>query len=190
MPQGSGRGSFRTGARRTRRRRTSLLAASPTRSSPRASPIPSRRRRRTRGSHGSRATPVRAYGVVLDAHGRIAWGRSDIGGDPIVVVLSEMVSDAHLAGLRSEGVSYIFAGKSQLDLALTLDAFSIAKLGVKRLPGYSRRRRRNQWRLSARGTGRRVQPCSLSRCRRRQGARQACSTPPRPKPISARPSRR
>jgi hypothetical protein len=35
---------------------------------------------------------------VLD--GRIGWGRSDIGGDPIVVLLSEAVSDAHLAGLR------------------------------------------------------------------------------------------
>src|SRR5215468_651931 len=43
---------------------------------------------------------AKAYGVVLDAHGKIAWGRSDIGGDPIVVVLSEAVADAHLAGLR------------------------------------------------------------------------------------------
>jgi riboflavin biosynthesis pyrimidine reductase len=49
-----------------------------------------------------------------------------------VVVLSENVSDAHLAGLRSEGVSYVFAGKSQLDLALTLDILN-RELGVKRL---------------------------------------------------------
>jgi riboflavin biosynthesis pyrimidine reductase len=75
---------------------------------------------------------AKAYGIVLDAHGKIAWGRADIGGDPIVVVLSEAVSDAHLAGLRSEGVSYIFAGKSQLDLALTLDILN-RELGVKRL---------------------------------------------------------
>ena len=75
---------------------------------------------------------AKAYGVVLDAHGKIAWGRSDIGGDPIVVVLSEAVSDAHLAGLRSEGVSYIFAGKSRLDLALALDILN-RELGVKRL---------------------------------------------------------
>src|ERR1700676_558891 len=61
---------------------------------------------------------ARAYGVVLDAHGKIGWGRSDIGGDPIVVVLSEAASDAHLAGLRGEGVSYIFAGKSELDLEI------------------------------------------------------------------------
>jgi riboflavin biosynthesis pyrimidine reductase len=75
---------------------------------------------------------AKAYGIVLDAHGKIAWGRSDIGGDPIVVVLSEEVSDAHMAGLRSEGVSYIFAGKFQLDLALTLDILN-RELGVKRL---------------------------------------------------------
>jgi len=75
---------------------------------------------------------AKAYGVVLDAHGKIAWGRSEIGGDPIVVVLSETVSDAHLAGLRSEGVSYIFAGKSQLDLPLMLDILN-SELGVERL---------------------------------------------------------
>jgi riboflavin biosynthesis pyrimidine reductase len=75
---------------------------------------------------------VKAYGVVLDARGKIAWGRADIGGDPIVVVLTEAVSDAHLAGLRSEGVSYIFAGKSELDLALVLDILQ-RELGVNRL---------------------------------------------------------
>src|SRR5262245_18288053 len=75
---------------------------------------------------------AKAYGVVLDSGGKIGWGRADIGGDPIVVVLSEAVSDAHLAGLRSEGVSYIFAGKSELDLALTLDILN-RELCAKRL---------------------------------------------------------
>jgi len=73
-----------------------------------------------------------AYGIVLDAHGKIAWGRSDIGGDPIVVALSEKVSDAHLAGLRKDGVSYFFAGEQELDLELVLE-FLNRELGVKRL---------------------------------------------------------
>jgi len=73
-----------------------------------------------------------AYGVVLDAQGKIAWGRGDIDGDPIVVVLSEQVSDSHLAGLRRDGVSYLFAGKHQLDLALALEALN-RELGIKRL---------------------------------------------------------
>jgi riboflavin biosynthesis pyrimidine reductase len=70
--------------------------------------------------------------VVLDPQGKIGWGRSDIGGDPIVVVLSQTVADTHLAGLRSEGVSYIFGGKSELDLTITLDILN-RELGVKRL---------------------------------------------------------
>ncbi|HEX8757886.1 MAG TPA: RibD family protein [Steroidobacteraceae bacterium] len=73
-----------------------------------------------------------AYGVVLDASGKIAWGRSDIGGDPIVVVLTEQVSDAHLAGLRKDGVSYFFAGERELDLASALE-FLNRELGIKRL---------------------------------------------------------
>jgi riboflavin biosynthesis pyrimidine reductase len=75
---------------------------------------------------------VKAYGVALDFNGKIAWGRSDIGGDPIVAVLSSKVSDAHLAGLRDEGVSYIFAGESELDLGLVLEILN-RELGVKRL---------------------------------------------------------
>lgn len=73
-----------------------------------------------------------AYGIVLDAQGKIAWGRSDIGGDPIVVVLTEQVPDAHLEALRGEGVSYIFAGQRELDLALTLEILN-RELGIERL---------------------------------------------------------
>ena len=102
---------------------------------------------------------------MLDAHGKIGWGRSDIGGDPIVVVLTESVSDSHLAGLRGEGVSYFFAGKSEIDLALALDILN-RELGVKRLlvEGGGGRQRR----LPARRTDRRIQPDPLSGGRRRE----------------------
>lgn len=73
-----------------------------------------------------------AYGIVLDAHGKIAWGRDNIGNDPIIAVLTEEVSDAHLAGLRSDGVSYIFAGKRELDLQLALEILN-RELGFKRI---------------------------------------------------------
>jgi riboflavin biosynthesis pyrimidine reductase len=79
-----------------------------------------------------KAAGARAYGVVLDAHGKIGWGRSDIGGDPIVVVLTEQVADSHLAGLRGEGVSYVFAGTTEIDLGLALDILH-RDLGIKRL---------------------------------------------------------
>jgi hypothetical protein len=108
---------------------------------------------------------AQAYGVVLDAHGKIAWGRSGIGGDPIVVVLSQTVSDAHLAGLRGEGVSSFFAGKSELDLALVLDILN-RELGVKRL--LLERRGRIQRRFPASGPRRRAHPHPLSGGGRRE----------------------
>jgi riboflavin biosynthesis pyrimidine reductase len=73
-----------------------------------------------------------AYGIVLDPRGKIAWGRGDIGGDPIVVVLTENVPDAHLAGLREDGVSCIFAGERAIDLGRALDILN-RELGIERL---------------------------------------------------------
>src|SRR5262245_61476405 len=73
---------------------------------------------------------AKAYGIALDARGKIAWGRSDIGGDPVVAVLTEQVSDAHLAGLRQDRVSYIFAGARELDLGLALEILN-RELGIE-----------------------------------------------------------
>jgi riboflavin biosynthesis pyrimidine reductase len=73
-----------------------------------------------------------AWAVVLDAGGKIAWGRDEVGGDPLVVVLTQAVSDSHLAGLREEGISYIFAGEWQSDLAAALEALN-HELGIRRL---------------------------------------------------------
>ena len=75
---------------------------------------------------------AKAYGIALDAEGKIAWGRSDIGGDPIVTLLTEQVSDAHLAGLREDRVSYIFAGERELDLGLAREILN-RELGIERL---------------------------------------------------------
>ena len=73
-----------------------------------------------------------AWAVVLDAQGKIAWGCGDVGGDPLLVVLAQAVSDSHLAGLRQDGVSYIFAGEREIDLAMALEALNQG-LGVLRL---------------------------------------------------------
>lgn len=73
-----------------------------------------------------------AWAVVLDAQGKIAWGRGEVGGDPLVVVLTQAVSDSHLAGLREDGVSYIFAGEQEIDLAAALETLN-RELGIRRL---------------------------------------------------------
>jgi len=60
---------------------------------------------------------AKTWGIFLDAKGKAVWARSDVGGDAILVILTEAVSDSHLAGLRADGVSYIFAGATEIDLA-------------------------------------------------------------------------
>ncbi len=75
---------------------------------------------------------AKAWGVFLDAHGKAVWERKDIGGDPILVILTEQVPDSHLAGLRGEGISYIFAGKTEVDLALAFETLS-RELGIRNL---------------------------------------------------------
>ena len=75
---------------------------------------------------------ARAWGVFLDAHGKACWERADIGGDPILVILNEQVPDSHLAGLRKEGISYIFGGKDSIDLVAVLDTLG-RELGIKTL---------------------------------------------------------
>jgi riboflavin biosynthesis pyrimidine reductase len=75
---------------------------------------------------------AKAWGIFLDAHGKAVWARKDIGGDPILVILTEAVPDRHLAGLRADGVSYIFAGKSEIDLAAALETLN-RELGIERI---------------------------------------------------------
>lgn len=79
-----------------------------------------------------RSADETAYAVVLDTHGKIAWRRADIDGDPIVVLLLETVSDAHLAGLREDGVSYIFIGAEAPDLSLGMSLLR-ERLGIEHL---------------------------------------------------------
>lgn len=73
-----------------------------------------------------------SWAIVMDAHGKIAWGTSDVSGDRIVVLLTRQVSDTHLAGLRADGVSYIFGGDTEIDLRSALETLG-TRLGIKRL---------------------------------------------------------
>lgn len=84
-------------------------------------------------------TDAGRYAVAFDSKGRLSWNSNRIqdedpgyGGSHIIEVLCEDVSDAYLAYLRSIEVSYIFAGKSEIDLNLALqklyELFRIKKL--------------------------------------------------------------
>ena len=62
-----------------------------------------------------------SYAFAIDASGRLAWESNDIGGDHVVAILSERVSNEYLAFLRGHGVSYVLAGASEVDLPLALE---------------------------------------------------------------------
>jgi 2,5-diamino-6-(ribosylamino)-4(3H)-pyrimidinone 5'-phosphate reductase len=61
------------------------------------------------------------FAFAIDPRGRLAWESNDIDGDHVVAILSERVSDDYLAFLRGRGVSYVLAGKPDVDLPLALD---------------------------------------------------------------------
>ena len=62
-----------------------------------------------------------SFAFAIDAHGRLAWESNDLGGDHVVAILSERVSDEYLAFLRELGVSYLFAGSRDVDLSVALE---------------------------------------------------------------------
>jgi riboflavin biosynthesis pyrimidine reductase len=73
-----------------------------------------------------------SFAFAVDASGRLAWESNDIAGDHVVAVLSERVSDDYLGFLRSRAVSYIIAGRDDVDLAMAVDKVG-TQFGVRTL---------------------------------------------------------
>jgi riboflavin biosynthesis pyrimidine reductase len=63
----------------------------------------------------------RNVAIAIDPHGRLHYGQDNAGGDHIIAVLSEEVSDNYLSELREDGVSYLFAGPDGSDLRSALE---------------------------------------------------------------------
>ena len=72
------------------------------------------------------------FAFAIDPSGRLAWETNDIDGDHVVAILSQRVSDDYLAFLRVRGVSYLLAGKHDVDLPLALTKIG-ARFDVKTL---------------------------------------------------------
>jgi riboflavin biosynthesis pyrimidine reductase len=63
----------------------------------------------------------RKLAIGIDPSGRVHYGKDNVGGDHVVAVLGEEVSDAYLAELREDGVSYVFAGPRGDDLPKAME---------------------------------------------------------------------
>ena len=73
-----------------------------------------------------------SFAIAIDPRGRLVWVSGDLDGDHLVAVLTERVSDDCLASLRERGVSYLLAGREEVDLPLALEKAG-ARLGVRML---------------------------------------------------------
>jgi len=62
-----------------------------------------------------------SFAIAIDAKGKLVWDFNETGGDHIIEVLSEQVSDEYLNFLQQKKISYIFGGKKELDFKLVLE---------------------------------------------------------------------
>lgn len=61
-----------------------------------------------------------SFAIAVDGKGKLGWTSNEISGDHVIEVLTEQVSDAYLHHLQQKSVSYIFAGKEELDFSAAL----------------------------------------------------------------------
>lgn len=72
------------------------------------------------------------FAIALDRSGKLHFGKPDIGGDHVVILLGRDVPDSHLAELVSDGVSYIIAQDEEMELAPLLATLK-RELGIATL---------------------------------------------------------
>ena len=75
---------------------------------------------------------ARKLAIAIDPSGRVHYGRDNVGGDHVVAILGEQISDAYLVELREDGVSYLFAGSDGHDLPKAMEQLA-SVFGVKKL---------------------------------------------------------
>jgi riboflavin biosynthesis pyrimidine reductase len=73
-----------------------------------------------------------SYAIAIDPSGKLKWTASDIDGEHVITVITESVSDDYLAFLQAKGVSYLFGGKSRIDLGRVLRKLR-AHFGIRKL---------------------------------------------------------
>lgn len=73
-----------------------------------------------------------SYAIAIDPSGKLTWSRAGIDGEHVITILTESVSDDYLAFLQSKGISYLFGGKTRIDLAKVLRKLR-TRFGIRKL---------------------------------------------------------
>jgi len=75
---------------------------------------------------------ARSFGIGADAKSVLRFQKNAVGGDHVVLLVTDRVSNDYLAHLQAAGVSYLFCGPSKIDLKLALQklgrTFKLRKL--------------------------------------------------------------
>jgi dihydrofolate reductase len=75
---------------------------------------------------------AKTLGIGADAKGVLRFQQNEVGGDHVVLLVTDRVSNDYLAHLQHAGVSYLFCGNKAIDLPLALrklgSAFGLRKL--------------------------------------------------------------
>jgi riboflavin biosynthesis pyrimidine reductase len=70
--------------------------------------------------------------IGADAKGVLRFQNNEVGGDHVVLLVTDRVTNDYLAHLQAAGVSYLFCGKKEIDLHVALQklgaAFKLRKL--------------------------------------------------------------
>jgi 2,5-diamino-6-(ribosylamino)-4(3H)-pyrimidinone 5'-phosphate reductase len=73
-----------------------------------------------------------SYAIAIDPSGKLTWKSNAIDGEHVITILSERVPDDYLAFLQSKRVSYLFGGKTHIDLPKVLAKLR-SNFGIRRL---------------------------------------------------------
>lgn len=67
---------------------------------------------------------AKTHAIGTDSSGVLRFTQDNVGGDHAIVITTEKASNAYLAHLRSNNVSYLICGKKSLDLKMAMNKLS------------------------------------------------------------------
>jgi 2,5-diamino-6-(ribosylamino)-4(3H)-pyrimidinone 5'-phosphate reductase len=73
-----------------------------------------------------------SYAIAVDPSGKLTWRSNAIDDEHVITILTESVSDDYLAFLRAKKVSYLFGGKTKIDLGKALEKLA-KEFGIRKL---------------------------------------------------------
>jgi 2,5-diamino-6-(ribosylamino)-4(3H)-pyrimidinone 5'-phosphate reductase len=84
-----------------------------------------------RGDHLANGK-TRNFAIGVDAKGVLRFQKNEVDGDHVLLLVTQQVSDHYLAHLQDAGVSYLFCGKTEVNLATAMDKLRRV-VGIRKL---------------------------------------------------------